>query len=1042
MRLDTEAAASLYSNINNEYKYFAPDNAEAYGQFLEIYKTCSHFAQHHYTYYGRDAHSNYALNNNSAFQASQNAYKLLTLFGQSSVEGTLKTYDTFLAAHEDSIVDEQRTHIPVETRTLFFTTLPHCLDYAKPHYNLSGWKEKFIEFGMDSIKNANHLSRIEQHLSRIPTSVKEFQEYLPVALYRRYDENPKLAKLAHIYEIDETEFNYILEIQSNSVMHYPQHESLPEITFNMTEEIAKIRDAEVEDDIDGEFTAPSESGSIDPSAEHIYFVKLPESDIRHDLFKSGYDDVPGAPQSIYVLINIGSGSSFNPRNINWDNLEQDGYEIMQAYKAYIGTNGQLFIEQCYFGSLQELDYNIRNCYEEIIGEKFLELFPDLEAILDTHRGLSGAMYYHPFHQKDEMSAKYSELHMFDRANDRMKFDYDVKSLPFQNVKQIENIIALDNSLPPQQHICCAFSPFVIGGCSEVQEMLDLYNELLALKNSNPERYKFIEKSINNFDVGVQIPYERLKTLPDETLEFLASLKMVPTYIPLREMLDAAISPTEFKRAFLTLFFSKMSDDEESVALKFAQLDDDVINKIAASKIFNNPALRLFNIWDFVDLEIETIKLLTSYFAAILHANGISYKSLVANPDILEVKKMLIISVIRAKIDTENYVHNMPINLEDVVGKCSEAQLDYIIYKDEYYPVIDLIKLLEFIEQNPNADRSEIEMRNLEIFYEGQTQEPIEAGTFAQLSDEKKAFLQKHRPHHYHDLFGDGICSVKFFISLSPELMKSMFRCPSIFTTRSITPEELAGLENPVRVFDLLMEDHGSNFIGEDIQILGVEGIEHLLKHYSHGEECKRLITHLKNGDLTIEQIKQVDELKHLHEAGRYHFNALITTTALKIYKTGFITFDKVLEWCSSPCALGHLEGLLGDEALLIAQNGYKVPVLNYPKIEVETTYMLDQDRNSTIKWVGTMKLIFRHKEYFSNDVLASISFDKLQVIARHADLLPKINLQDLAKLSVDQINQLSYWSKDYNSFEELLTAHNFVLEDAVVQEVPPLGDVH
>ncbi|MGV2433128.1 MAG UNVERIFIED_CONTAM: hypothetical protein LVQ98_07695 [Rickettsiaceae bacterium] len=51
-------------------------------------------------------------------------------------------------------------------------------------------------------------------------------------------------------------------------------------------------------------------------------------------------------------------------------------------------------------------------------------------------------------------------------------------------------------------------------------------------------------------------------------------------------------------------------------------------------------------------------------------------------------------------------------------------------------------------------------------------------------------------------------------------------------------------------------------------------------------------------------------------------------------------------------------------------------------------------------------------------------------MSHRIDIVQKFTLKNLAKLTYDQIFQLNHSDGDnYNSFEELIQAHNFVLED-------------
>lgn len=51
LQIINEKVISLYKKLNEDYKYFAPNNNGAYQQFIEIFKVCEFFGQNQKNYY-------------------------------------------------------------------------------------------------------------------------------------------------------------------------------------------------------------------------------------------------------------------------------------------------------------------------------------------------------------------------------------------------------------------------------------------------------------------------------------------------------------------------------------------------------------------------------------------------------------------------------------------------------------------------------------------------------------------------------------------------------------------------------------------------------------------------------------------------------------------------------------------------------------------------------------------------------------------------------------------------------------------------------
>lgn len=710
--------------------------------------------------------------------------------------------------------------------------MPRCLEYAKPHYNLTAWKNILLELGMEGLEHLNHFSKIEQHLGRAPISPEEFKQYIPLALYRKYDENPNLAKLAAFYECEESAFNLALALKSSSTaMHYPKYTPLPDITLNMAEELDKFISAKAkqkenskkedskEDPEEGAAEErPDMHSDREISAKEIetlrsglFFIKLPENDPRHILFSLKYHNVLSPNQSIYLIIKAADNSNFDPYNIDWENLENDGHSVVRSYRIYSGANDQLFMDNRNHSSIT-LPHESRRC-DKIIAHKFLELFPNLEVILDIFYTVLDNIVYSTL-GNDRISSELEGLEGW--ALDITNHKYQSKSLdpfgilerPFHKQAQIDKIDSLDaeylESLFKMDDFInptILLSPCTIDAFDTPQEIMQAHAEIIELRKQNIQKYETLKKCLHNFETGMQLGYKILRTLPDETLEFLASLGEVAPYVNLREIAARSKNHIDFKRYFMKSFFAPMLDNNEDIISKFDHMSDDAINSLATSELLNNPMVIMLNIFELASLEPSIIKALTSKFASELYPNGVSYKELLA-PDALSVKQNIVSAVIRLKLDQENYVYGMSSNIASNVKSCSERHLDYMIFKliDRWeLNAIQLIQLLDFMAKNPDASEERIKTRDLEILYSEKNKESITEGAFSNLDEEKLEILLNHRygydsPDPY---------PMELLVLLNYQLMKKIMYCKGFFSAYKASPETLLSLKHQDEVVEAM-----------------------------------------------------------------------------------------------------------------------------------------------------------------------------------------------------------------------------------------------
>jgi hypothetical protein len=979
MPLNIAQAQKFFQALNNEYKYFMPDNTQHFEQFAEIFKICNYFARHHSDYYNQLA------NNYNDFLTAKNAYKMLILFGKATLDDTLNTFDQFIQKHYDEDILYGSYDVPVETNVLIKIDLLRCSEYGRPPYNLEGWRALLEELGSEITENMDCLSMVESFCDGVPQNADQFYQAMIPAQYTRYRENPELAKLASKYEILEIGFNRALaNMKSNS---HVKTEVSQRIALDMAAEFAKLPAAKQSHD----YYRVKKDGraNLGSDMESAYFIELPKDNIRYNLFSANPND--DISELLCVMISKNPEKDLDLQNIDWDNLDSDGHEIVSSYSFYRGPGNILFVDHHFF---QNIHGEHGWSFSKIIGRHILERFPGAEVVIDVNnRGDKGASFW-PFYNYglDEKSHGY-----FDMVIVLPSSYVQLKSLEQEYISRIK-----------LQDAFFLLSPFVLGVCSDKASILAVHAEIEELKKDNAQRYELLSKCIRNVPVAFHVSYDKLKTLPNETLKFLSSIYRLPADLPLKEIVDNAQDLSELKREFLKHFFISINP---TYAEDFNSFDDVIINNFIDAKIYNHNTFGPFNLMDFIGMDSKKIQLLVSEYMRMIYERGYAECRGFLYENITEVKAKIISFLLDIGKPKEYYG-----KFSKAVLRMSEEQIDYLMYSlsDGEPGRVGFTKMIEFMLQNPEASRKDIDLYDFKLALELRADQYLGDISFSDLSKEQISMLKEaiDGPHRLESF------SIGFLLSLKPELARFIVSNLYSYGHYKIDPEDLAKFNDPGKVVKLYQK-YGAEFLTLDmIDRIGIDVLERLydLDH----DKYKNLVKILDNKVGTMDQIEKIFALQVKSTSDpNGHIDEIFSNTALEIYRTGYISFALVVDWFTNSYHGNSLSGILGNATLLLAQQGGELPEEHYPKINGGQYF----SGNASISWIMSEALRLKRPDYFTDDVLGDLDEVTLCVLAQ----LNSIALEDLVKLNVSQLSMINNCDNRC-TFDDLLGVHNFVLD--------------
>ncbi|ASQ47087.1 hypothetical protein [Legionella clemsonensis] len=301
----------VFKDKNGFYGYFATDDLEAFHKFSVVYK----FLQLASNYVNCD--------NSNQLELYECAYKTLVCFGGLEDQTELKMLERI----EEFLLTKQASQTANKS-------IPALMDLQIGKKNGIHFKEwtQFIEkYDLKSIAFFKRAHDIEEKLKRAPETLVEAFEALAQTDYRRYWEDPELAKVCEQYNVPETVFNRCLDLEINKL--WKAKDNLPDIIIN---------------------------GS-DPEINHsgYYLVKLPIKDprslilgyITNDCQSIGskgepcvLDGISSEYNGFYVMLKKKTSQKevsplLQDKTINYENFEIVG----QGY-AWLSMSGNLTID--------------------------------------------------------------------------------------------------------------------------------------------------------------------------------------------------------------------------------------------------------------------------------------------------------------------------------------------------------------------------------------------------------------------------------------------------------------------------------------------------------------------------------------------------------------------------------------------------------------------------------------------------------------------------------------------------------------------------
>ena len=739
--LDTsrELSDAKFKALNDKYKYFTPDDEAA----KQLYKDCYKAAL--------------AINpaDRSALSAA-NAYTIMVFFGAGNIKDTLAGFD---------IVADQQEDLSGFCKAI---QLPICIDYGRTSFNLDIWKARLPLLGTDVLKFGNHLSRIEEMADVAPCSSVEFQEILPRALFARYDENPELAKLVMIYEPKEVFFNGMLESMKRA--HVNQSEVLPDIAVNV-----KL------------------SGG-----EDTYFVKLPEADLRYQIFTMKDDSMfytAPAKHGFYVLIVPEEG--FDPENIDWVNLEKQGHKIVHVYHALVGPENDLRIDVCPINARCDFaGHAFRKDILDSVCPKIVESMPEIGVISDSD-WFSRSRF--SFGDKSVEKPYFTNGGIFYISEELSELkEAMLRSVGFNTysvikVDQAKKLLELENGClhdvwqasdhhRPLDYRSAYVSQFVVGDCENVEQIRTRHAALEALRESNVIKFHLLLWAANNISASSAVRYGDLCNLSEEILDFLSSYVTQQAYkrlIKINELLQDAHNVIDIKRNILKIYVEKILM-EEAFLEKIDDLPEDKLDILIsqhAATIYHMGFVKLLDIYELDSKILETV---LSGNALILYVDGkVSLADLLHDEcGVLGMKQ----HILGENILMVAKVSNVPMLEFGPIDKLSEQQVDFLMTKrsnnlmtsnvDAYLQLIlDIYK--------HGDDSHYMEARRLELNIIAESGQQVAEGFLVNLDQHKFDFISSK--YGLLRMMRSGYADVEQLVTLEDEKLEELDVYSYLFT---------------------------------------------------------------------------------------------------------------------------------------------------------------------------------------------------------------------------------------------------------------------
>lgn len=317
---DNSTIITKFEEQNRNFKYYLPG---ASSKQVELYVACY------------NSFKQYLLENNVKREVKDSyIYKMMFLFQTDDLdpELTLTNFDKFVNTYINNLSSLEAFLSEKHINEFYF---PQNLEYANFRYDVTAMRAVLPRIGYTLLKNLENLEKIQKANGGVfPQEIAIFKNAALKAKFPNAEQNMKLAELCNLYDGNIVQFTEMLTLMKSGVLPASHNMLIPKAIDNLPKVIVRY--------------VNEETGS------NYYLVNLPSHDFRTmmlgnitgscqtvtngDADAFIIDGITRSDNGFYIIIKKGK-KSFDPENIDWDNLEKNGHEIVFQSYTWIGRDG-------------------------------------------------------------------------------------------------------------------------------------------------------------------------------------------------------------------------------------------------------------------------------------------------------------------------------------------------------------------------------------------------------------------------------------------------------------------------------------------------------------------------------------------------------------------------------------------------------------------------------------------------------------------------------------------------------------------------------
>jgi hypothetical protein len=565
-----------FAELNNHYRYF--DDTRLNSMEYQAYEKCYKL----FLYISEVIENNNHANANADIVAIR-SYNMLALFMKEKAVD-LNGIDGFIKSYGSQYLN------PVNN--IFVSDLPiYRNDDGKENYDLKAWRQLIVKVGIIALHNVKSAESIEEKNSGVaPKDIKELKAALIKLEYKRHTENPQLAKLYHSYKISERAYDRSLDL-------------IPQIKAKTTDNIPSV--------------VVDIGAEVDARKKGQYLIKLPPGNMRGLVLGEitdccqtvGSDGEPCAIDGMtkknngfYVLIKAkNKGVGFDPYNIDWDNFEESGHEIVGMGYIWKSKAENLTFDSWENLQAQGNDEIMFKALEKF-GEKATAIDPSISRITIGKGGKTpksikhmrnayteiiseGFLYGDTFEQAEIFVSK-----RLKEAREELRQKTGIKDQShIISTKQAALLLSLSDVKLQSLGVGYAgfTNPYTILQCKSKWELQALFYDLLRIKLEQPYKFKKLvsKKALVAYKTS-RVTLQDLKDLDVRKIKVLTSDQALVAY----------------------------EESDKITIQNLKELDPDKIKVLISDLAITAYETNLVTLQDLKDLAVEKIKLLVSYQA--------------------------------------------------------------------------------------------------------------------------------------------------------------------------------------------------------------------------------------------------------------------------------------------------------------------------------------------------------------------------------------------------------------------------------------------